>query len=72
MNTSARVKLSKRIATGVGHLVYAHPWSLLLLTALLGGLDYLTGHELSLGIVYLMPIALAAWWQPKRWIVGVS
>ena len=38
----------------------------LLLAALVGGLDYLTGVEVSLSILYLLPIALVAWYAP-RW-----
>jgi len=40
------------------------PWSFVLCVALIvaiAGLDYLTGHELSLSILYLAPVFLAAW-----------
>jgi diguanylate cyclase (GGDEF)-like protein len=34
--------------------------------ASIGALDYITGYELSLSILYLAPIALASWYGP-RW-----
>jgi len=33
----------------------------LLTTALIGGLDYITGYEFSFSVFYLLPIALTAW-----------
>ena len=33
----------------------------LLTTALIGGLDYVTGYELSFSVFYLLPVALTAW-----------
>lgn len=44
-------------------------WSLalaLLLTSLVGVLDYVTGYELRLGSLYLLPIALATWRAGRR------
>jgi signal transduction histidine kinase len=42
------------------------------LTVLLGGLDYLTGHELSFSIFYLIPISLLAWRVGKRAGIVIS
>ena len=39
----------------------------LLLTALLGYLDFLTGYEQSLLLFYLVPIALATWFEGLTW-----
>lgn len=42
------------------------------LTALLGGIDYLTGPEFSFSIFYLIPISLLAWQVGKRAGIVVS
>lgn len=36
------------------------------LIALLGLLDYLTGHEMTLSLFYLIPISLVAWYAGRR------
>ncbi len=45
------------------------------LSGLIGAIDYLTGFELSLSILYLIPVGLVSWYGP-RWagflICGVS
>lgn len=48
--------------------MHSHIWSrslvlgtALLLTAVLGVLDYLTGLDISFALVYLLPVSLAAW-----------
>ena len=43
-----------------------------LLTALLGGIDYLTGPELSFSIFYLIPISLLAWQVGRRAGIVIS
>ncbi len=53
----------------LGHRVFIESWRGLLLTiggialvTLIGLFDYFSGPELSFSILYLLPIALAAWW----------
>lgn len=36
------------------------------IVALLGGLDYLTGYEISFSIFYLLPVAMVAWFVGRR------
>ena len=55
----------------VAILVTIRPWILFVLIAFIGLLDYATGPNLSFGIVYLLPISMAAWWKPKRWIAAI-
>ena len=35
-------------------------------------LDYLTGYEINLSVLYLAPIAVAAWYLGRRWGFGTS
>jgi signal transduction histidine kinase len=44
----------------------------LVLTTLLGGIDYLTGPELSFSIFYLIPISLLAWQVGRRAGIAIS
>ena len=39
---------------------------------LVGGIDYLTGNELSIGLLYLGPVAVGAWYAGRRIGVGVA
>lgn len=38
----------------------------LLLIAMLGGIDYLTGSEIAFSVFYLFPVGLAAWYAGRR------
>lgn len=42
----------------------------LLLTFILGWLDEATGWEVSLLILYAMPIVLAVWWGGRGWALS--
>jgi diguanylate cyclase (GGDEF)-like protein len=42
----------------------------ILLVALVGGFDYLTGYEISFSIFYLVPVSLVAWYC-RKYIVAV-
>jgi signal transduction histidine kinase len=44
----------------------------LILTALLGAADYLTGPELSFSIFYLIPVCLVAWFVNRRAGIAMS
>jgi diguanylate cyclase (GGDEF)-like protein len=44
----------------------------LVMVVLLGGLDYLTGYELSFSLFYLAPISLAAWFVGRRFSLLIS
>lgn len=46
--------------------------ALLVVTGLIGYLDYLTGDEVDLFILYLVPIAWAAWHVSRRVALGLS
>jgi diguanylate cyclase (GGDEF)-like protein len=37
-----------------------------------GLVDYLTGHELSVSIFYLVPVAIAAWYAARRDAIGIA
>jgi len=39
---------------------------------LVGGVDYLTGYEISLSVFYLGPVALAAWYAGRRTVVAIA
>jgi diguanylate cyclase (GGDEF)-like protein len=41
--------------------------SALILTGLLGVLDFLTGYEISFGVFYLLPVSLSAWYVSSRY-----
>jgi NtrC-family two-component system sensor histidine kinase KinB len=38
----------------------------LLLIAAIGAVDYITGPELSISILYLLPVSMASWWVGRR------
>lgn len=38
----------------------------LILIIAIGGVDYVTGSELSVSILYLLPISMVAWWVGRR------
>ena len=45
------------------------------LTLLAGGIDYATGNEVSVTVLYLLPIGLSAWFIGRRaghWIARTS
>jgi signal transduction histidine kinase len=44
----------------------------LLSVACLGALDYLTGHEISFSIFYLLPVAMVAWYVGRRGGILIS
>ena len=41
-------------------------------TLLLGGIDYLTGYELSFSLFYLAPISLMAWYVGRSFAIALS
>jgi diguanylate cyclase (GGDEF)-like protein len=40
-----------------------------ILVALIAGLDFVTGEELSLSILYMLPVAIVAWWGTR--VLGI-
>lgn len=44
----------------------------LVLVALIGVLDFVTGYELSLSLLYFVPILLVTWWAGRREGVTVA
>ncbi len=46
--------------------------SMVLLVLAVGWLDYWTGEELSVSILYLAPICLSTWWAGRRWGLGIA
>jgi diguanylate cyclase (GGDEF)-like protein len=44
----------------------------IVLTLLIGGVDYATGFELSIGFFYLLPVAFAAWFAGRRNAIVIS
>ena len=66
---SALQSLGERLARCSQPTLIALTWGLLLLV---GGVDYLTGYEISVTIFYLLPVSLAAWFVSRRFAVLVS
>ena len=44
----------------------------LLVLALIGIVDYITGYEISTSVFYLIPIALASWYASRRYAIAIS
>jgi len=46
----------------------ARDWSILsvVMVAVVGSLDYVTGHAVGFAIFYLLPISMATWWVGRR------
>ncbi|MBI4978506.1 MAG: GGDEF domain-containing protein [Spirochaetes bacterium] len=63
-----------RIASGISAMPKIMTMALsLLLIAVLGYLDYITGPEIAFSLFYLFPILLAAWSPVRiRWVIGLS
>ena len=40
--------------------------------ALVGVLDYLTGHDISMSLFYLAPVAIAAWYNGRLATIGIA
>jgi diguanylate cyclase (GGDEF)-like protein len=43
-----------------------------LLTAAIGALDWISGYEVSVLALYLLPPALAGWYAGRRWAIGMA
>ncbi len=43
-----------------------------LLVLAVGWVDYATGEELSVAILYLVPICLSTWWVGRRWGLAIA
>lgn len=44
----------------------------LVLTAILGVVDYITGYEFSFFVFYYIPISYFAWYVSKKWAISIS
>jgi hypothetical protein len=44
----------------------------LVMTGIVGSIDYLIGHEISTALFYLLPVSLAAWYGGRRWGYAIS
>ncbi|MDH3292377.1 MAG: GGDEF domain-containing protein [Gemmatimonadota bacterium] len=42
------------------------------LMSIVGGLDFVTGFEISFAFLYLVPVAFAAWFLGQGWGIGIS
>ena len=69
LSSAALQRLGQRLARCSRPTLLALTWGLLLLV---GGVDYLTGYEISVTIFYLLPVSLAAWFVSRRSAVLVS
>jgi hypothetical protein len=44
----------------------------LITTGIVGGVDFLIGHEISTALFYLIPVSLAAWYGGRGWGYAIS